>query len=608
MDRVMESWNRRAYGFAVWWLIGCMVVLPSGCATPWLRFPGSDSIAESDEESADTDGEEKEPTRSLEEILTGADAPKRIGDATEPFGMTFVKVESVALVNGLPGTGGAPQPSSQRDELLDELKAYDVERPNMVMDSRETAMVTTQVILPPGARKGDLLDIFVRLSDKSEATSIKGGWLMPTRLREMRVLGGSIRQSDVAALGRGPVLVHQQYSGSSDAGELRTGFVLGGAVATESRKLGLRIRANCKHVMISAKIAELINDRFYFFDGTRRRGIATAKEDDFIEIDVHPRYRNNVSRMMAVIRQLPIRPKSVEMSTRMEELEMRMNEPVSAEEATFELEALGESGGMILRKGLASPLPELRFYAAHALAYLDDPESIAPLEQLSAQEPAFRFHAIKALGGMDSMLAGDALMRLLHVPSIETRYAAFRALANRSDADLTVPGQSMVDGYRYYQIPSEAPPLIVLSGVKQPEVVTFGPPQALQPFDSLIVRQGLVIRTLPDGQLALSHFRVGHEDQRATSSGTIPGLLNGLMKVEASYGDAVEALRLCKQQSLVGAQVVIDPLPDPNAEYLRPEPTRPIVADEEALPPPNVAQPVEPPKYPWWDARRYWYE
>jgi len=588
---------------------GCLSVslgllFTSGCASSWIHWPGRSA-------SLDGLGEDGEPikeTRKLEDILSGADAPVRIGDAVEPLGLDWIKIESVALVNGLIGTGGAPQPSPQREELLSELKTYNVDRPNSVIDSLETAMVTTQVNLPPGVRKGDRLDVFLRISDKANAKSLKGGWLMPTRLRELRVLGDSIRQGDVRAIARGPVLVHQQYSGASDEGELRTGIVLGGAVVNESRTLALRLRSNCQHVMLAAKIAEIINERFYFFDGTRRRGIATAKQDDLVEIDVHPRYRQNVSRLMAVIRQMPIRPNAVDMTTRMDELQLRLSEPTTTEEATFELEALGEVGLEKLREGLQHPSPEHRFYHAQALAYLDAPEAIGPLEELTIIQPAFRFHAIKALGSMDSMLAGDALLRLMQVDSIETRYAAFRALANRADADLTVPGQVMVDGYRLYQIPGEAMPLVVISGVKHAEIVTFGPPQPILPFDSFVVRDGLVARYLPDGQLALSHFRVGHEDKRATASASVPGLLQALVKVEASYGDAVETLRTLKQQSLIPAQLVVDPLPDPQAEFRRPTLQDAEDAEDAKAPPTNITAKPEAPKYRWWDARRYWYD
>ena len=47
--------------------------------------------------------------------------PFLVGNLAHPYGMKYVKLESVALVTGLSGTGDDPPPSSQRAALLGEM-------------------------------------------------------------------------------------------------------------------------------------------------------------------------------------------------------------------------------------------------------------------------------------------------------------------------------------------------------------------------------------------------------------------------------------------------------------------------------------------------------
>ncbi|MEZ6077438.1 MAG: HEAT repeat domain-containing protein [Pirellulaceae bacterium] len=60
--------------------------------------------------------------------------------------------------------------------------------------------------------------------------------------------------------------------------------------------------------------------------------------------------------------------------------------------ACWQLEAIGEKSAPMLAEVLSHPNSEIRFYAAHSLAYLNDKRAIAPLTELAEQYPAFRAH------------------------------------------------------------------------------------------------------------------------------------------------------------------------------------------------------------------------
>ena len=109
----------------------------------------------------------------------------------------------------------------------------------------------------------------------------------------------------------------------------------------------------------------------------------------------------------------------------------------------MQLEAIGSEGVDALLKGIQSKDPEVRFYAAEALAYLDHREAAEPLGQIARDQPAFRVFALTALSAMQDFAAYEQLRELLVVPSAETRYGAFRALWTMNEKDPLVKGEML---------------------------------------------------------------------------------------------------------------------------------------------------------------------
>ncbi|HMP05306.1 MAG TPA: flagellar basal body P-ring protein FlgI, partial [Lacipirellulaceae bacterium] len=116
-----------------------------------------------------------------------------VSEYTHPHGLNYVKIESVSVVTGLAGTGSDPPPTSQRAMLLDEMNRRDVNRPNEVLASPNTSLVLIRAFLRPGIQAGDRFDVEVRVPSRSETTSLRGGWLLSTRLTEMAMLGENVR-------------------------------------------------------------------------------------------------------------------------------------------------------------------------------------------------------------------------------------------------------------------------------------------------------------------------------------------------------------------------------------------------------------------------------
>ncbi len=563
--------SRRDVGAVVGWsLAGCTVMLLSGCN---LMSRWSD------------DGSEAK----LDKLLKVPDLPDLVRQAAVPHGLTFVSVEGVAAVNALPGTGGSVPPSGLRDQLVEEMKKHDVPDLNGFLERPETALVRVQAIIPPGVRRGDPIDLRIISPPRSEASDLHGGWLMDTRLRQQQTLSGMVRRSDVLVVGTGNILTRANSEPGDDMNLKLEGVVIAGGRIQQDRKLGLVIRPEYQHVKMAAQLAEAINQRFYFFDGATRGGIAKAREDDFIEISVHPRYRRNIHRLMAVVSMVVAKGESAETQHRLASLGRRMAEPTTAADAAMQLEALGERAIPTLLEALQHPDLEIRFYAAEALAYLERSEAIAPLEQAAAEQAAFRYPALIALEGMDSRSSLDALQRLMNQPSIETRYGALRSIRRRPDGQVILRPVKLGGGVEFYSVASEASPFIAVSLSERPEIVSFGPDCPVEIPDFLFGPAGLVIRPEESepGKLRISRFQPGSDDRRASVPATVSGLLTGITLAGGGYGDCVAVLRLAKKNQFISCGLAIDPLPKSLRTYHREELLEP--SDPAALPPTNIS-------------------
>ncbi len=546
----------------------CLTVAVCGCTSLWRG------------KSDETDQE-----AGLRELMKAPEPPDLVREATVSHGMRPIEVDGVGAVNGLPGTGGPANPSVFRDELLEEMKRQDVPDSHHFLERTDTALVRVRGTVPPGARRGDAIDIRILAPKESQVSDLHGGRLLDTRLRQQQVLQNAVRQSDVMAIAIGPVLTRADFYPGSEALRIE-GNILGGGRVQITRKLGLVLRPKYQHVKMAAAISAAINRRFFFFDGTTRRGISKAMEDDFIEIDVHPRYRDNLGRMMDVVQAVGVRPESSETQARLADLADRLSNPAKARDAALQLEALGESAMPTLLEGARSTNPELQFYSAEALAYLDRSESIEPLEMVAREIAAFRPQALLALQGLDHQLAIEALQRLMNEPSLETRYGSFCAIRRRVDGKRVLSGR-LVGSFWLYKVPSTAPPAVVVSLRESPEIVLMGDTTSVNIPQFMRGPSGLLIKREPSemGQLRISRFQPGKKDKRATVSNSVSELIEGIVAVGGGYGDVIAVLRMAKDEGYLTDQLAIDPLPKSSRTYFRNEGSAedpPLPAEREA--------------------------
>ncbi len=554
------------------WMVGLILLV--GCNSPLICPPSPES--ESLEYWAGGDGENE----------AGVEL---VGDGTAPLGLTWLTIQNVGLVTNLADTGGDSGPSSHRNALIGEMQSNDVRNPEKVLESPKVSLVVVRCVLPPGVEKGDPLDVEVVVPPKSKTTSLRHGYLLKSRLREMRLLDNAVHSGHVSGLAEGPVVVDAIFSGTGDPVLETRGRILGGGQSQISRPLGLGIRGDST-VKRAAMIGAAINSRFHRSDSHGKSGVAKPKRDNYIELAVHPRYKYNIGRYLAVVRSIALQESPGERVLRIESLERRLLEPTTAERAALQLEAIGEDAAHVLVKGLASSQPEVRFYAAEALAYLDREEAAEPLGWAAANISAFRWRALTALAAMDHVAAYEALNDLLHVASAETRYGAFRALRTRNAADPLVRGESLGGKFAYHVLDSDGPPMVHIAKVQRPEIVVFGQGQKLVPPAFLFAGRDIMIKGTEDGRLRLVRFGVAdQEDQEETCEAAVDPLIRAIVRLGGGYAEVVQALHEARQGGYLDAKVVVNALAHPNRTYRRGEVPDRAGPDEPEI---HVANPV----------------
>lgn len=258
---------------------------------------------------------------------------KLVGDIAVPYGMHPLRVEAVGLVTGLHGTGSDPSPSPQRAALLEEMQTRGVTNPNSVLASGDVSLVLVQGVLRPGIQKGDRFDIEVRVLGQSDTASLRGGFLLETRLEETAVLDRQVHYGKLMALAKGPVMVDPSADPKKDRILLCRGRVLGGGMALKSRSLGLAITPGHESVMNTSRIANAVNKRFHTYEKGIKIGAAKAKTDNFIELTVHPRYKDNINRYVQVIRAVAVKESAHERMERIAALQEKLLDPATAAEA-----------------------------------------------------------------------------------------------------------------------------------------------------------------------------------------------------------------------------------------------------------------------------------
>lgn len=480
-----------------------------------------------------------------------------VGDYVR-FGNTQpIEIYGFGLVKGLASTGAAERDTIDRAMVLREMQRRSIPNPQSILQSNTTAVARLTATIPPGANIGDPVDISVILPPETDATSLRGGWLMETSLQDAAILEGNYHEGRGVTVAQGPIFVESLASGRNDPAELKYGTIIGGGVIRQPRILHINVRHEFQSVFIAERIAREINSRFYL-PSQNNRGVATAKDDALVALEIAPMYTRNVDRYLRVIRAIALYDNPAKRLARLEQLKKDVASPQTAAQAVFQLEAIGSAAMPILRTALQSNDSRIRNHAALALAYLNDRTVTQPLIEMVKNEPTFRAAAFDALTVVnDDLDTEEALLTLLDDPSVEIRYGAFRALADRRTPLPMIQGELLGGQCRYHTIPETRTPLIHIAHTQRPEIVLFSNDIRLRTPFSLDAGPLVVTSKGNDAVLVSKFVSQGTDESRMVST-RLDEIIRSVVALGGTYPDIVQMLNEAQQQSVLTCRLEID--------------------------------------------------
>lgn len=521
-----------------------------------------------------------------------------IGDLAFVRVDTNVRVQGVGLVIGLNGTGSAAEPSAYRSQLLDRMRKAQVSDAEAWLDSPNASLVLVKGTIPVGITIKDTFDIDLELTPASTTTSLAGGHLLLTELKIVQYVDGQWRDGQVLAEAYGPVM-----TGSLERpDDPRLGRVLGGARVRRDLPYQLILKPERQGFRTVSLVQNAISTRFFAQKGIDQKGMAEAKRPDLIVLDVPRTYHHNQFRYFQVIRRLPLVDNPALRAQRQARWARELLDPATAGRAALDLEGIGRNAIGALKEGLASPSPQVRFFAAEALAYLNDSSGADELAKAVVERPEFRAFALAALAAMDQPASILRLRELLGQADPKVRYGAFNALRTLDEHDPFLgrvrviedeepaPGGDDTpaeqpraaprrrapkpdDPFALYLVESDGPPMIHVSRNRRCEIVVFGPNQQLL---TPIVLGGagpiLLNASLDDAKVQISRVGAndpGRADVTIESERRLGAVIRELANLGATYPEVLAILRAAQAQRNLQGPLVEDAVPEPTAGYDR---------------------------------------
>ena len=411
-----------------------------------------------------------------------------VGEEARFAGREHIPVQGYGFVMGLDGTGTRVVPPGVRQQILAMMQRHDVDDPEGLLASPDTAVVSVGGLLPPGVAEGEAFDLDVRALANTETTSLEGGFLMECDLaRTVAGRSGEMR-SDRRATGRGSIFVSPFAAAGegSAAGDPRVGRILGGGRAVQTRQFRLALLA--PSVRTADQLVRLINARF--------PGAAKGTQDPGrVDLEVPAAYRDSKPEFLDLVGAIYLREAPDARDQRLNLLIETLEAGQDMDRVAVCLEAFGSSIVPRIRKLADHPRESVRFYVGRILARLQDGEAVHVLEPIALDgRSEFQESAVQALGRLEKGLGLAVLARALDAKSPRVRIAAWRAI-RRASPDATVV-RVFENQFVLNVVPTKAEPFIYVSRNLWPHLAIFGDVRVRPP---LLAETRRVTATAPAG-------------------------------------------------------------------------------------------------------------
>jgi Flagellar P-ring protein len=558
----------------------------------------------------DSDKSKTQPRSQVgEDPIGDFDATTTVGQKTSIGNTDPIQVSGIGLVYGLPGTGSSATPGSWRTMLENNLKKQGFSNLKQLLDDpqKSTSLVLLTALIPPGARKGDLVDIQVTLPEDSKTVSLKGGKLYPCDLYNSETTGnlqtmakdghpsgpsGDLKLGDVWAKADGQLIAGMFIPTDGKNAEpekdadgqpvFKVGRIWGGGKVTRSRPYYITMNPGDQNARMAYTVAERLNATFHATAEPNLK-VADAKTKELIYANVPMAYRNNHYRFLLVARQVPILPSRGDAVAR-RKLEEDLLDPKTTLVAAIKLEALGGNSMRTLRIGLESPSPWVCFASAEALTYLGQSDGATELARLAQDYPALRAHCLKALASMDDAVCTDRLAELMANPDPMLRYGSFCALRLADDNSTALHAEVVNKSFWVHEVAPGSPGMVHLTSSRRCEIVLFGDNIKLRGPFTLPIGSDFTVDVKANSDEAtitrivkVKNDKIDLVPKKESCPISLYAVLMTIGKLGGGYDEAVELIRRADRARVLSTPVVVDAIvPELNirklAEYAGKDP------------------------------------
>jgi hypothetical protein len=501
---------------------------------------------------------------------------RTIADVTSVGNAEPVRLGGVGLVVGLEGTGGPSPKDSYRSMLEHELQQQGVHHVKEVLSSLDNALVIVEAQLPPGVRRGDPIDVEVKLPPGSRATSLRGGYLRKCYLYNYdfarNLLPGytgpkGMMLGHKLVHAEGPILVG--LTDGEESVQVKQGRIWGGGRSRIDQSFALVMNADQQFARVTSVVADRINETFH----AGLRGVddklAVASNNLAVALRVPVQYRYNHPRYLRVVRMIPLLGgadaplgEGPDRRSYRQRLTADLLDPGHTVVAALRLEALGTDSIPLFKKGLNSSYPLVRFCCAEGLAYLGSSSCADELARCARELPLLRAFALTALASLDEAVCHLKLRELLTTATDdETRYGAFRALRALDERNPLVRGELLNASFWLHRVPSEAAPLVHFSSTRRAEVVLYGEEPMLKPPFSFLAGEFTLTATEDDCRCSIRRIPLHGTPLRTQSSLAIADVLRGMAELGGQYPEVIQFLQQANSTRSLSCRVRCDALP-----------------------------------------------
>jgi hypothetical protein len=495
-------------------------------------------------------------------------AVKTIGDVSSVANADPVAVSGIGLVVDLAGKGGGAPPGGYRTVLENDLRKRNLENVKEILSSPDTSLVLVSAMVPAGARKDDAMDLEITVPRESKTTSLRGGRLVDCYLYNYETtksvdpnFKGPDRylQGHPIAKAEGQLLVG--LGDGDDAAKERQARIWGGGRCRIDRPIYICLNNDQQFARVAQVVAERINETFHGSFRSASTDLAVAKTKAVIFLNVPPQYRLNLPRYLRVVRLIPIRETPASRIPYCRKLEEQLLDPAHTVTAALRLEALGQDSIPILKRGLTSEHPLVRFCSAESLAYQGSPSCGAELARAVREQPALRSYGLTALASLDEAVCHVELRKLLDSSSPETRYGAFRALRALDEREDAVQGEKLNESFWLHRVAPRSPSLVHLATNRRAEIVLFGEDAVLTPPFAVLAGEFTVTAAKDDERCTLSYISLRAGKSKRQCSLKLEDVIRTMASIGGTYSDVVELLRRVDRGQYLNCRIAVDALP-----------------------------------------------